>query len=156
MSGGGRKLTMGRQSGLTLEQRTEAVLSLLRREEPATKIARRFGISEPTLYRYRDLFLEAGKAGLAHGSGLADPARREVAELKKQLDQRDQVIGEITIANRILKKLYLFTALTGSCARSDLSCIVPSPRRSLSMPFFTCLPTGRRASSACPPTGRLD
>lgn len=96
---------MGRQSGLTPEQRVEAVLSLLRREEPAAKIARRFGISEPTLYRYRDLFLEAGKAGLAGGGSSADPARREVAELRKQLDQRDQVIGEITIANRILKKL---------------------------------------------------
>ncbi|QOJ02508.1 MAG: helix-turn-helix domain-containing protein [Planctomycetia bacterium] len=97
---------MGRQSGLTVEQRTEAVLSLLlRREEPAAKIARRYGIAEPTLYRYRDLFLEAGKAGLTSGSGPADPARREVAELKKQLEQRDQVIGEITIANRILKKL---------------------------------------------------
>lgn len=34
--------TMGRQSGLTLEQRTEAVLSLLRREEPGAKIARRW------------------------------------------------------------------------------------------------------------------
>lgn len=80
-------------------------MSLLRREEPAAKIARRFGISEPTLYRYRDLFLDAGKAGLASGNGQTDPAQREVAELKKQIDQRDQVIGEITIANRILKKL---------------------------------------------------
>lgn len=97
---------MGRQSNLTVEQRTEAVLSLLRREEPAGKIARRYGIAEPTLYRYRDLFLEGGKAGLASGSGSAgDPAQREVTELKKQLEQRDQVIGEITIANRVLKKL---------------------------------------------------
>ncbi len=96
---------MGRQSGLTVEQRTEAVLSLLRREEPVAKIARRYGISEPTLYRYRDVFLEAGKAGLASNGGAHDSNRREVAELQKQLEQRDQVIGEITIANRILKKL---------------------------------------------------
>jgi transposase-like protein len=96
---------MGRQSGLTLEQRSEAVLSLLRREESAAKIARRYGISEPTLYRYRDLFLAAGKAGLAGGNGPADPARREVQQLEKQLAQRDQVIGELTIANRVLKKL---------------------------------------------------
>lgn len=34
---------MGRQSNLTLEQRTEAVLSLLRREEPAATIARHAG-----------------------------------------------------------------------------------------------------------------
>lgn len=96
---------MGRQSNLTLEQRAEAVLSLLRREEPAAKIARRYGISEPTLYRYRDLFLEAGKAGLANGNGQGDPGRREVQQLEKQLAQRDQVIGELTIANRVLKKL---------------------------------------------------
>lgn len=36
---------MGRQSNLTVEQRTEAVLSLLRREEPAGKIARRYGVA---------------------------------------------------------------------------------------------------------------
>ena len=29
---------MGRQSNLTVEQRTEAVLSLLRREEPAARV----------------------------------------------------------------------------------------------------------------------
>lgn len=96
---------MGRQSSLTLEQRTEAVLSLLRREEPAAKIARRYGVSEPTLYRYRDLFLDAGKAGLTNGNGKTDPERRELQQLEKQLAQRDQVIGELTIANRIFKKL---------------------------------------------------
>ncbi|HVO81664.1 MAG TPA: helix-turn-helix domain-containing protein [Terriglobales bacterium] len=96
---------MGRKTSLNVDQLYEAVMSLLRREEPGAKIARRFGISEPTLYRYRDLFLEAGKAGLAGGNGQSDHQRREVQDLEKQLAQRDQVIGEITIANRILKKL---------------------------------------------------
>jgi hypothetical protein len=57
------------------------------------------------LYRYRDLFLDAGKAGLAGGNGKSDPQRIEMQEMEKKLAQRDQVIGEITIANRILKKL---------------------------------------------------
>ena len=96
---------MGRKTSLNVDQLYEAVMSLLRREEPGAKIARRFGISEPTLYRYRDLFLDAGKAGLAGGNGKSDHQRREVQDLEKQLAQRDQVIGEITIANRILKKL---------------------------------------------------
>ena len=61
---------MGKQSNLTIKQRTAAVLSLIRKEEPAAKIARRYGISEPTLYRYRDLFLEGGKAGIASGDTL--------------------------------------------------------------------------------------
>ena len=96
---------MGRQTNLSIEQRTQAVLSLLRREEPAGKIARRFGISEPTLYRYRDLFLEGGKAGIAASAGKSDGRDRKLETLEKQLAERDQVIGELTIANRIFKKL---------------------------------------------------
>lgn len=96
---------MGKPANLTIEQRTEAALSLIRREEPAAKIARRYGISEPTLYRYRDLFLEGGKAGIASGSGKADSRDRKIEKLEKDLEQRDQVIGELTIANRVFKKL---------------------------------------------------
>ncbi len=61
---------MGKQSKLTIEQRTAAAFSPMRKEEPAAKIARRHGISEPTLYRYRDLFLEGGKTGIASGAGM--------------------------------------------------------------------------------------
>ena len=77
---------------------------LLRREEPAAKLARRFGVSEQTLYRWRDEFLAGGEAALANGKGGADPRDREIRELKKEVEGRDQVIGELTIANRILKK----------------------------------------------------
>jgi transposase-like protein len=45
----------------------EAVLAVLRREEPVAVAARRFGISENSLYRLRDRFLEGGKAALADG-----------------------------------------------------------------------------------------
>ena len=77
---------------------------LLRREEPAGKLARRFEISEQTLYRWRDEFLAGGEAALANGKGGADPRDREVRELKKEVERRDPVLGELTIANRILKK----------------------------------------------------
>ena len=96
---------MGKQSKLTIEQRTAAALSLIRKEEPAAKIARRYGISEPTLYRYRDLFLESGKAGIASGAGKADARDKKIENFEKALEQRDQVIGELTIANRVFKKL---------------------------------------------------
>lgn len=94
---------MGRRTGLSLEQRTEAVLSLLRREEPAGRIARRFGISEQTLYRYREQFLEGGRGALA-GTGKSDSRDRRIESLQKAVAHRDRVIGEITIANRLLKK----------------------------------------------------
>jgi transposase len=96
---------MSRQSGLSVEQRREAVLALIRREEPAAQLARRFGVSEQTLYRWRDDFLSAGEAALANGKSGADGREREVRELKAQLEERDLVIGELTVANRILKKV---------------------------------------------------
>ena len=63
---------MGQQSNLHIEQRTAAAILLIRREEPAAKIARRYGLSEPTRYRCPDLFLEGGKAGIASGAGKSD------------------------------------------------------------------------------------
>jgi transposase len=98
---------MARQCDVEVKERREAVLSLLRREEPAAVIARRIGVSEPTLYRWRDEFLAAGEAALAGGNGKkgADGLHRRIAELEAQIEKRDQVIGEYTIANRILKKL---------------------------------------------------
>jgi transposase-like protein len=95
---------MGKRSDVSVPQRCEAVLSLLRREEPAVKIARRFGVSEQTLYRWRDEFLAGGEAALASGKGQSDPRDRQIQDFRKELGQRDQVIGELTIANRILKK----------------------------------------------------
>ena len=95
---------MGKRSELTPAQRRDAVLALLRREEPAGKLARRIGVSEQTLYRWRDEFLAGGEAALANGKGGADSRDREIRELKKEVEGRDQVIGELTIANRILKK----------------------------------------------------
>ncbi len=95
---------MGIRSKLSIAERRKAVLSLLRREEPATVLARRYGISENTLYRWRDEFMSGGEAALANGKGKADARDRRIAELKKELGERDKVIGELTIANRILKK----------------------------------------------------
>lgn len=97
---------MGKRSEVPVTERREAVLSFLRREEPGAVIARRYGVAEATLYRWRDDFLAAGEAALAgstrDGIGSRD---RQVAELERQIESRDQVIGELTIANRVLKKL---------------------------------------------------
>lgn len=96
---------MPRQSELSVEQRREAVLALLRREEPAAQLARRFGVSEQTLYRWRDEFVAGGEAALGKGKNGVDGRERENRELRAQLEERNLVIGELTVANRILKKL---------------------------------------------------
>jgi transposase-like protein len=97
---------MGKRSEVPVTERREAVLSFLRREEPGAVIARRYGVAEATLYRWRDDFLAAGEAALAGSTRDGISSRdRQVAELESQIESRDQVIGELTIANRVLKKL---------------------------------------------------
>lgn len=95
---------MAKKRGLSPAKQFEVVMCLLRREDTAARLARKYGIAEQTLYRYRDNFLQAAKAGLQNGqSGVNESGR--IRELERQLEQRDQVIGELTIANRILKKI---------------------------------------------------
>ena len=96
---------MPRQCELSVEQRREAVLALLRREEPAAQLARRFGVSEQTLYRWRDEFVAAGEAALAKGKNGVDGRDQQIRALKAELEERTLTIGELAAANRILKKL---------------------------------------------------
>lgn len=95
---------MPKKSPLSPEQRTQLVLRLLSKEEPAAQIARRAGIAEQTLYRWREEFLSAGQQALA-GQGRQTEQARTVERLKAQVAEREQGIGELTIANRVLKKL---------------------------------------------------
>lgn len=95
---------MGKKSELSAEQRVQLVLRLLSKEEPAVQIARRAGISEQTLYRWREEFIKAGKEAL-NGQGVENVQAKALARLSGEVAERDRVIGELTIANRVLKKL---------------------------------------------------
>ena len=90
---------MGKRSTLTAEPRAQLVLRLLSKEEPAAQIARRAGGSEETQYRWLEEFIEAGKQAM-NGRG-AKSERTKVLERLRAED--NQVIGELTIANRLLK-----------------------------------------------------
>jgi len=93
---------MGKKSTLTAEQRTQLVLRLLSKEEPAAQIARRAGLSGQTLYRWREEFIGAGKQAM-NGRGAQSEQAKTVERLSAEVAERDQVIGELTIANRVLK-----------------------------------------------------
>ena len=95
---------MGRPRKLSLSERREAVLQLLRQEESAAAIGRRLGVEERTINRWRDEFLAGGETALSDKSA-GDPRDRKIAQLERQIAKRDQVIGEYTVANRLLKKL---------------------------------------------------
>ncbi len=95
---------MPKHSPHTPEQRAEIVLAYLRREEATEVLCRRHNISETTLGRWRDEFLAGGTAALGAGKTQQNVQSRRIEELEQSLAGRDQVIGELTIANRILKK----------------------------------------------------
>ena len=67
------------------------------------RVARRAGISEQTLYRWREEFTSGGKHAL-NGRGAEAEQGKVVRRLEGEVAERDQVIGELTIANRLLKK----------------------------------------------------
>lgn len=94
---------MAKKNGPSIEHKLQAVMAMLRKEEPVSRIARRYQVSETSLNRWRNDFLEAGKNALS-GKGRKSE-NGEIAELKREIGERDRVIGEITIANRILKKI---------------------------------------------------
>ncbi len=95
---------MAKPSNLTPEQRAEIVMALLRKEEPASVLARRHGISTNTLGQWREEFIVGGTANLASGKRQKREEAQRLSALQAAIEERDRVIGEITIANRILKK----------------------------------------------------
>jgi transposase-like protein len=94
---------MSKESQISEEVRFEAVLQVLKREEPMNVLSRRYGVSEQTLYRWRDQFLEAGRAALKSPRG-KDGREEEIRRLKRELWESQRTVGELTIANNILKK----------------------------------------------------
>ena len=96
---------MAKKSTLPVADREEAVLRLLRKEEPVAALSRRYQVSEQTLYRWRDEFLAGGRERLSKGRRKASESEKRIAHLEKELGRRAQVIGELSIANGLLKKL---------------------------------------------------
>ncbi|MGH8602460.1 MAG: transposase [Gammaproteobacteria bacterium] len=88
---------MSKKVELSAEERAQLVLRMLSKEEPAVQIARRAGIAEQTLYRWRDEFINAGKQAL-NGVGAEKAQAKERARLTVQLAERDQMLCRATQA----------------------------------------------------------
>jgi transposase-like protein len=71
---------MPKKSHLSAAERAQLVLRLPSKGEPAAQIARRAGVSEQTLYRWRDEFISGGRAQLA-GRGVETRQARELERL---------------------------------------------------------------------------
>ena len=85
------------------EEKVRIVLEGLRGEESIAELCRREGIPSNLYYRWSKDFLEAGKKRLA-GDTKREATSSEVTELRQENDQLKQVVAEILLKNRFLKK----------------------------------------------------
>lgn len=90
----------GKRIKLSSSERSELILRLLREEATAGQLAREVGISEATLYQWRETFIQAGCSSFTR----CRESEMESRGWERKVAQRDQLIGELTVANRILKK----------------------------------------------------
>lgn len=96
-------MRVARHSKIPKDQRAELVLAVLRGTEKLEVLARRHQVSANTLRRWRDDFLAGGQDRLT-GHGDAAAAQAEVTRLRRDLAEREMIIGELTVANRFLQK----------------------------------------------------
>lgn len=83
----------------TPDEKIRVVLEFLNTNIGTAELCRKHRVQPPTFYRWRDKFLDGGKASI-RGSSLADAMR----SLRSENESLKTMIGEITMANDILKK----------------------------------------------------
>src|SRR5436190_21319453 len=85
------------------EEKIRIVLSGLRGEDSIAELCRRERIVENLYYRWSKEFLEAGKKRLAGDTARAATSD-EVKDLRREAGALKEVVAELTLENRLLKK----------------------------------------------------
>src|SRR5512147_2395599 len=85
------------------EDKIRIVLEGLRGENSVAELCRREGIVQNLYYRWSKEFLEAGKKRLAGDTARA-ATPQEVKELRREASALKEVVAELTLENRLLKK----------------------------------------------------
>ena len=85
------------------EDKIRIVLEGLRGETTIAELCRREGINSNLYYRWSKEFLEAGKQRLA-GNTKREADSEEVNDLKGENNQLKQLVAELALKNRVLKK----------------------------------------------------
>ena len=85
------------------EEKIRIVLEGLRGEESIAELCRREGIASSMYYGWSKDFLEAGKKRLA-GDTAREATSDEVKGLRREASALKEVVAELTLENRLLKK----------------------------------------------------
>jgi transposase len=85
------------------EEKIRIVLEGLRGEETVAELCRREGISQSVYYRWSKEFLEAGKQRLV-GNTKREASSEDVQALRQENEQLKQLVAELALKHRVLKK----------------------------------------------------
>ncbi len=90
------------------EEKIRIVLDGLRGEDSIAELCRREGINQNLYYRWSKEFLQAGKKRLA-GDTAREATTDEVKGLRGEAVELKEVVAELTLENRLLKKSMIGT-----------------------------------------------
>jgi transposase len=88
------------------EEKVRIVLAGMRGENSITDLCRKEGINQNLYYRWYKEFLGAGKRRLA-GQTAGEATSDEVKEIQVQAQQLKELLAELALENRLLKKQLL-------------------------------------------------
>ena len=88
------------------EEKIRLVIEGLRGDESIAELCRREGIAQSMYYKWSKEFLEAGKQRLA-GNTKRQADSSEVKDLRRQNDQLKELVAELALKNKVLKKSLL-------------------------------------------------
>ena len=98
-----REIKRNTRRKITAEEKIRIVLEGLKGEESIAEICRREGIAPIMYYKWSKGFLEAGKRQL-NGDTKREATSDDVAQLRQENEQLKQLVAELSLSNRILKK----------------------------------------------------
>ena len=85
------------------EEKIRIILEGLKGEDSISAICRREGIAPSLYYKWSKAFLQAGRRRLK-GDTLREANSDEVGELRQENEQLKQLVAELSLKNRVLKK----------------------------------------------------
>ena len=85
------------------EEKIRIILEGLKGEDSISAICRREGIAPSLYYKWSKAFLQAGRRRLK-GDTLREANSDEVGEIRQENEQLKQLVAELSLKNRVLKK----------------------------------------------------